>query len=246
MKLVVPFTYTEIEIPKRCRYPRPVQHAARQTVEIREVRYADAPVAIIEYDSLYKQTFKLRWFEGQLWCDKSSWNRGREDQKYPIPTAESYHDSYSLRDMNRDKGTADITAWGKDHLLIGGRCFRTHGEPRWVVMTFGLGCNHGGTALMVDHGYNSNIDKARYFPISKRDEAMAEAKRIALARGDTKSIPIDPDGRFDILIPEAVRCNPSAQHSDGDPFINQIEGIVEGIQNPAIAGLMGLMLAIQK
>jgi hypothetical protein len=215
------------------------------TVEIREVKRAEAPVAIIEYDNLYKYAVRFRWFGGQLWSDEGEWGRGRGDRKYQMPTVALYQSDRYLDYKSLMERRQDISDWAKDWLLIGGTPYRTHGEPRYVVMTFGLGCNHGvggGTALMVDHSFNPNIGKARYFPITQREAAIAEATRIAIARGDTKALPIRPSSRFTILIPEAVRCNPAKQHGDGDPFMNELNAMTERVKNPIVAGFGALAI----
>jgi hypothetical protein len=145
----------------------------------------------------------------------------------------------------------DFRKWAKSILFIDGERWETSREPRYVVMTFGLGCNHGlgwGTNLTTATAYNSNISRDRYFRVDQFEQAVAETTRIALARGDTKAVPVietqNPD-RFEILIPEAIRLRPAKEHGKGCAFLNQMEGIIERAKDPMTAGILGIVLAIR-
>ena len=62
------------------------------------------------------------------------------------------------------------------YLLVDGELYHCTSEPRYCIYTFGLGHNHGGTALSVDYRYNPNISKNRYFSALQGVEAVAESK----------------------------------------------------------------------
>lgn len=103
------------------------------------------------------------------------------------------------------------------------------GEPMYCICTFGLGHNHASTCLSVQNGYNPNIQYTRYFNALQKDAAVAEAKRIALARGDTDSVDKIPSHWDDIkvLAPECVTRNPAADYGgQGDSFINSVEAAI--------------------
>ena len=89
------------------------------------------------------------------------------------------------------------------------------GEPRYVVNTFGLGHNHGGTGLFVEEYYNQNIAASNYFSALDGDKAVAYANKVAERRGDTNDV-----GKFEkmieVLIPEAVTIRPEVEHGEGD------------------------------
>lgn len=116
-------------------------------------------------------------------------------------------------------------------------------------MTFGLGHNHGhpGTSLSSTNSYNPNISKHRYFRIDQHDLALATAISIAERRGDDQAILFIKESHetFDILIPEAVRLNPQKEHGEGDPFINKLEGMIDGSPNVMVARLMVLHEGMQ-
>ena len=108
------------------------------------------------------------------------------------------HDEETREDLIRR-----VRAKARRYLIIGNDVWTVCGEPRYVVVTFGLGHNHGGTGLLVENYYNLNIPKTRYFSALDGDRAIAEFNRIAAARGDTESV-----GRYgkmiEVHIPECV------------------------------------------
>ncbi len=104
------------------------------------------------------------------------------------------------------------------------------------MATFGLGHNNGGTALFAWMEYNANINRSRYFRADQREKAIAEAERIALARGDTKSVPITHIGDIDVLLPECVRRHPELDGPDGDSFLNRLDRVTEAMPDAVTAG----------
>ncbi len=271
MKVHVLFAYTETVIPPRCRKPRAVHFADGHTdLEIREVSGAQAPLAIraqgfLDYDSTRPYTLDYRWFDDQLWTSMRSCNAaprahvsGGQDFAYPsLPDAldlrrkhshgnESYLFGYweDHSAHSRNEVLDGLQGFAQQHLLIDGVLHKPANEPRYVVMTFGLGRNHGGTACMVDDGYNGNISKSRYFSLLEREKAIALATSIATQRGDTKNLPIVPHGpSFEVLIPEAIQVRPAAQHGDGDPFLNSLDAMSLATGGSPIVGLVAALSA---
>lgn len=119
-------------------------------------------------------------------------------------------------------------------------------EPRYVVQTFGLGHNHGGTSLFITEYYNSNIGKDRYFNAMQRAEAIAYGKNVAMRRGDTKDV--DRIGQrewIDVMMPEMVNVNPNRQHGNGDAFQNDMENLIEHSDGAFEAGLLCMLRAMR-
>ncbi len=258
MKIDINLRYQEEYLPtKRHRIPRIRDVEEEVTVELREVSRKDAPVAMVvtDYHSFIdeggKDQFDLRdtsffAIDGALYTEKRDmW--GALD-KGPLSMADflrevtrhadSYYSSYA-----RDKeGTLrNLKEFVDSHVLIDGVLYQQAGEPRYVVQTFGLGHNHGGTGMFVETHYNGNISKNNYFNALQRDEALAYAAEVATRRGDTESL-----GRFDkkniqVLMPEMVRCNPQLEHGNGDPFLNSIEGLIQGSGSVMEAGLLAMV-----
>lgn len=147
-------------------------------------------------------------------------------------------------DDNRDAVMARALEIAANLKAMDRQMVRPVGEPRYVVQTFGLGNNHGGTGMFVVQSYNTNIPHTAYFSALDYDKACEFADAVAERRGDNESIPVRPNGghTIEVLIPEAVKVNPAKQHGDGCEFINSIEsginaaGPVGGIA-AAFAGL---------
>ena len=89
----------------------------------------------------------------------------------------------------------------------------------YVVNTFGLGHNHGGTGFFIEYHYNPNIPNINYFNALQRKEAIEYGKKVAAGRGDTDSIPGLGDHEIiEVLMPEMVKRNPQKDHGGGNPF----------------------------
>ncbi|PXV66834.1 hypothetical protein CLV62_10495 [Dysgonomonas alginatilytica] len=126
-----------------------------------------------------------------------------------------------------------------NYLIIGKHTYTTVGEPRYVVNTFGLGHNHGGTAMFVENWYNSNISNTSYFPADKRKEAIQYGKMVAKRRGDTEYVrAIGKCCDIKIFMPELVTCDPLNQHGEGDKFINRMNSLIDVSGSVLEAGLL--------
>lgn len=77
-------------------------------------------------------------------------------------------------------------------------------------MTFGLGGNHGGTALTVTQRDEHNVAAHLFFRADEFDEAIAAAIKAAASRRDTEDVAqfTNSPGRYryiEIVNPDAVR-----------------------------------------
>lgn len=231
MQVKLLFSYVENIVPPRCRNPRPVRfHDGELKVHIQEIGSLDAPVAIRGSGSLLRNpdlhyTLVYRWWKNQLWsplridsgqprgltAGKEDWAYNRWPAALDLRTENAMVQSYEY-DLSvcAHEGRHAIASYFKraarSHVLIDGVPHRPAGEPRYVVMTFGLGRNHGGTACMVADYYNSNLRREAYFNLLEREQAIKYATEIATERGDTKCLPIKPHGpEWEILLPEALQ-----------------------------------------
>lgn len=204
--------YTVDEIPPRCRKPRPVFHEATATVAIPCVDAAAAPVAFRchELDDKVKE---VRLFNGSLYVadnySKESVIRpGSPD--FPA-TGEVRHDR---RVWNSSCGSADefqtsVESRLGGFLIIDDQVWTRTGEPRFVVNTYGLGGNHGGTGLSHTYSDNSNVAASSYFRADEFETALSYAVDVANRRGDTRDVARftnSPDDyrTIEVLIPDAV------------------------------------------
>lgn len=149
-------------------------------------------------------------------------------------------DAREIVSSNRERVRRQVLASASDLLVVDGMIWQKTTEPMYVVMTFGLGCNHGGTAVMTSGGYNGNINKGRYFRADQLDAALAAGAKIAEARGDTNDLPMKAHKVYEVLIPEAIQANPQAEGPDGDPFLNSLYEASEK------GGAIGSLVAIGK
>lgn len=125
------------------------------------------------------------------------------------------------------------------YISLDGELWKECGEPRYVVNTFGLGHNHGGTAMFIEEFYNSNISSKNYFNAVDRDKAITYAKETAIARGDTDSVKrIGKMENIEVLIPEFFKVDPEKEHGEGNAFLNLLEDMVTSSNNATEAGIL--------
>lgn len=265
MRFNQPFEYTEDVIPPRCRKPRPMRFEGDIEIEVAQIDPSEAPVVIRIREPWTQETkmFEYRFFEGRFYLPvhktrtvivsdpANGWMatkhvpapRKFDPTVYPFSISDSY---WYLSREEREQGIREHFA---NFLIVGRTAYIEVGEPRWTIYTFGLGHNHGlgrGTALKVDSHYNSNIANSRYFRLDRKHEAIAEATRIAKARGDTKALPIRTFERVSILDPSVLKVDPVNEHGSGCAFINRIEGIIEGADSAGEAGLLTILATAQE
>lgn len=198
--------YTRLEVPPRCRKPRPVTHAAQVQVEVRAVTAAEAPVAFRVNDWSEDEN-EIRTFAGRLFAPYRPTARQDEptrpgDESFPqnVDFTRTYYGAELDSEEAFKRAIEDFYA---SFLIIDGIVWEEVSEPFYVVTTFGMGNNHGGTALMVN-GNGGTVFRADEF-----DEALAHAIETAEDRGDTKNVhnfKTDPEQyrAIDVLIPDAV------------------------------------------
>lgn len=161
---------------------------------------------------------------------RKPWNKLDEE--------DSNEDSIVVRD-NLNEICQEIQKNSERYVIFNGVVWKQCGEPRYVVNTFGLGYNHGGTSMFIEDYYNPNISKDAYFCALEKEEAVAYANRIAEARGDTNDVgKFGKDIDIKVLMPECVHCNPKKEHGDGDPFMNSMESLIKAAGDPFTAGLL--------
>jgi len=133
----------------------------------------------------------------------------------------------------------NMQARANKYISLDGELWKECGEPRYVVNTFGLGHNHGGTAMFIEEFYNSNISSKNYFNAVDRDKAITYAKETAIARGDTDSVKrIGKMENIEVLIPEFFKVDPEKEHGEGNAFLNLLEYMVTSSNNATEAGIL--------
>ena len=160
----------------------------------------------------------------------------------PFPADELIYHVRSHGRVSREEAMEQIREYVERFLLIDGALWERAGEPMYKVCVFGLGHNHGGTALMITNHYNDNCKWTDYFTALQHDEAIEAAVRTALSRGDTRSVERIRDKSFyiEVLDPSAVRADPKAWGGKGDRFINTLYEITNSSSSSMEAGLLAL------
>ena len=198
-------TFTAMEIPPRCRKPRPVTHETTAVSSVPIVRPEQAPAA-----------FRLRDHSGRGRAEEIRAHAGHLYARYAHHDGTPRElDTYLNTERYCPWGPADsaltyqmsFDAWAGRFLIIrgddGAEIWEMTGEPRYLVTTFGLGGNHGGTALMVETRDSATQRADSYFRADDFEAARAHAEQVALHRGDTESV-ADFRQDIEVLIPEAV------------------------------------------
>lgn len=216
MKIKTWIKYEESYIPPRCRKPRYAEREEYVDINLREATMQDLLPAF--KDNSYSGKGTIYFYKGKLWAEAklphvtfdeadeiktaldylvycrehcSTYFRIGLERRYGMDTAREAVLNQARKDMSR-------------YLLVDGTLYEQTSEPRYCIYTFGLGHNHGGTSLSVDYYYNPNIPRYCYFPADRGAEAVDEAKRIALRRGDTESVHrFKPE--IEVFMPELVK-----------------------------------------
>lgn len=256
MNLDVKIRYEERYLPtKRHRIPRTREVEELVSVDLRELKKENAPVAMVvtDYKSYLDENGKNQYglrdvsfhaIEGHLYSEKRDmWgalDKGLYSMKDFVREIERHGNClYSWVGKSKEEVLRSVNAYINSHVMIDGVIHEQANEPRYVVQTFGLGHNHGGTAMSITTRYNPNISKDSYFTALERNKAIVYADKVAAARGDTKDVgTFGRDINITVYMPEMVRCNPQMEHGDGNAFINAMEGLVQGSGSEMEAGLL--------
>ncbi len=186
--LVVPLTvkwYEPNVVPPRARKPRTVERELDLELTVPIVSDEDAPVAI-SFEGDQFTPGEYRAYNGELYV------KGRTS----VDDIKSIFEGYGGAQSNEETeaGVAmDMQTQANGLLVLGDEVWHKADEPVYVVNTYGLGGNHGGTGLSID-----SVGRYRrpgggpvgdnVFPLDQRDAAIAAAIKTAEDRGDTQSV----------------------------------------------------------
>lgn len=239
--------YEESYLPPRCRKLRYHKREEYVNANLREAALSDLQLAFEDHS--YSGKGKIYFYRGKLWykCTIREICSGDESE-YATPLAafiywkehsSNYFANHFYDGVHADRATV-VKRLRKDmlqYLLVDAELYKTTAEPRYCVLTFGLGHNHGGTGMFCDYHYNPNICKDSYFPATEGETAVAYANKVAARRGDTNDV-----GKFKPFItvhmPEIVKVRPNGQHGNGNKLLNDMESIIQESSNPAEAAML--------
>lgn len=260
MKIKTWIKYEESYLPPHCRKLRYRECEEYINVHLREVAMDELKLAF--EDNSYSGKGKIYFYKGKLWS-KGKVNSGiladLQERGKEVYTALDYliycqencstyffsawdREVYG-KDTSRNAVVKAARSGMKGYILVDGELYGQTAEPRYVINTFGLGHNHGGTGMFCEYHYNPNISKDNYFSALEGEEAVDYANKVAAGRGDTKDI-----GKFEPFIichvPELVKVKPNKQHGKGNDFLNTMEQIIKNSDSQAEAGMMCIALAM--
>lgn len=129
----------------------------------------------------------------------SGWYKTLEESE------ETLNGAYKIVASSLEDATENAQKVADSYVVFNGEVWEECGEPYYQWQTFGLGRNHGGTALFVKYATDGNIDYG--FNANSRDMAINQALEIARHRGDTNDIQslTDPKEKIEVIMPEMVK-----------------------------------------
>lgn len=261
MKIKTWIKYEESYLPPRCRKLRYRKCEDYINVTLKEVDGSELQLAF--EDNSFEGRGKIYSYGGKLWCKETMPHanivESIREREYEMDTPLDYliwqHEHCSTyfycdyeRENGKDTSKEAVIKLAKEnmkkYILVNGELYKKSAEPRYVVVTFGLGHNHGGTGMFCEYHYNPNISKDSYFSALQGVQAVAYANKVASQRGDTNDV-----GKFEPFIvchmPELVKVKPNKQHGNGNEFLNYCEEIIRGTDNTLEAGLMVMALTLK-
>lgn len=254
MKIKTWIKWHESYVPARCRKVRYRECEEYVNINLAETTMENMKLAF--EDNSYSGKGKIYFFCNKLWTKAKITDicAPSDEDRYATPLdALIYWREHSScffprewRDGEHPNKKHMVTMARKetrDFLLVDGELYRITNEPRYEIITFGLGHNHGGTGMFCSYNYNPNIRKESYFSALQGEQAVAYANKVAAGRGDTKDV-----GKFKPFIvchmPELVKVKPNKQHGNGNDFMNAMENIINNSDSQAEAGIMCIALAM--
>lgn len=230
IEVEIPIEWTEMVLPSnRHRNYVPTPHTANISAHVPAVAGQDAPVGfVVTMRPIVGDPYprEYRDFAGNLYTRLSA---GRVENGEPVEaTADNIADlildgrqtleaGYRASREETERHARDKLA---DYVAIDGEIWVRSDEPRYEIMTFGMGYNHGGTSIFTTTRCNPNLPEENYFAADDYDAAVDYAVRVATDRGDTDSLDhIRTAPRIQVLDPRIARrgWNPPTRISYRDP-----------------------------
>lgn len=262
MKIKTWIKYEESYLPPRCRKLRYRECEEYIHANLREVDSNELKLAF--EDNSYEGRGKIYFYKGKLYCKVKMPHSGIVEElkrrdgviiNTPLDYLIWCHENCSTffyfafdrehygKDTSRDAVIKRVKNSLKGNILVDGELYVQCSEPRYSIVTFGLGHNHGGTGMFCDYSYNPNISKDNYFSALQGEAAVAYANKVAERRGDTNDV-----GKFKPFIvchmPELVKVKPNKQHGNGNEFLKTCEQAICNSKDATEAGLLVMALGM--
>ena len=259
MKIKISYKYEKPYIPPRCRKVRYQEETTDCVLNIPVVTPDKAPIAF-RHEDVFWGSVEFRFYKGNLyrrirWDEKLCNAKGFWPLDEFLKQIQGENTWACVRTANFEMAHSEteciraLRAKYRGYLLVQSdtntEVWQRTGEPRYVIVTFGLGHNHASTNYFIETRYNPNISKSRYFTALQHDAVVKEALRVAARRGDTNSFQSILSGPvIEVLIPDAVKCNPAKEAGKGNPFMGQVEAMIDGSASANDAAVMAIAMAL--
>lgn len=184
MKIKTWIKYTKEYYPPRCRKPRFEELETYEDIELKEVTRKDVRMAYKVNDDVYFE------YDGKLYIKATASSISNFKIEDPLENLKYCHENcstyfgfepYNTLTEMKTRAYKDL----KRYLIIDGILYTVINIPMYELCVFGLGHNHGGTALMVSNVSNPHENT---FSAKERRKAIDTAIKVALGRGDTNYI----------------------------------------------------------
>lgn len=214
MKIKTWIKYDEMYLPPRCRNPKHRECEEYVDIELKETNFDMLKLAF--EDNSYNGQGKIYLYEGKLWTAvyyhttplgaSPSWCKAHNiTSSLDYLKWISYNSSRYFCNSNRELVVAAAQKDMDGFLLVDGILYTQTREPRYEIVTFGLGNNHGGTGMFCAY-LPQDVDERYCFSALEGDKAVKYANEVATRRGDTNDV-----GTFHPFIvchmPELVTVN---------------------------------------
>lgn len=224
MKIETTIKFYEGYIPPKCRKTRYNEVFKSVWVNIQETTFDSLKLVYIDLWNNWEvyyyngKFYKRSFFNFNLAYDNTITNalddlvmwRKKGSQYYAKPKT----NGICYGDYGNYETPKDIVKRLKNemsqYLIVDGVLYEmVVGKPYYTINTFGLGGNHGGTALFVSYSTAPKRmikeSKGLAFGINDKEKAIETAIKIAMRRGDTNYIDIIKRPKIDVKIPELFK-----------------------------------------
>lgn len=224
MKIETTIKFYEGYIPPRCRKMRYKEVFKSVWVNIQETTFDSLKLAYIDLWNNWEvyyyngKFYKRSFFSFTFAYDNTITNalddliaRRKKGSQYFAKTKNLVSDftNYSEYETKKDI-VKRLKKEMSQYLIVDGVLYEmVIGKPYYIINTFGLGANHGGTALFVSYSTAPKRmireSKGWAFSINDTEKAISTAIEIATNRRDTNFIDNIKKPKIDIKIPELFK-----------------------------------------
>lgn len=225
MKIETTIKFYEAYIPPKCRKTRYNEVFKSVWVNIKETTFDSLKLAFIDHYNEWRvyyyngKLYKQKPFNRTLAYDENKVDNALDDlilwrkrgSKYYAKPKNTNGDIFNYAEYETPKDIVKrLKCEMSQYLIVDGVLYETIvGKPYYTIYTFGLGGNHGGTALFVSYSTAPKRmikeSKGMAFAINDTEKAITTAIQIASDRGDTNYIEFIKKPKIDIKIPELFK-----------------------------------------